>query len=205
MCYRTRLNTQLEEVEKSFDAHFLERERYAPKEEINGFSYAPYPIITDENSKEILFYDWGLIPFWSKDDSIKKYTLNAKIETLDKKPSYRNSVNKRCLVIADGFYEWQWLDPKGKEKQKYLIRPKDQEVFAFAGIYSQWTNPETSKEVGTFSIVTTEANELMSEIHNNKKRMPIVLHKKDREKWLSDKDYSDFAFPYETELVAEKC
>ena len=205
MCYRTRLNAQLEEVEKSFDAHFLERERYAPKEEINGFSYAPYPIITDENSKEILFYDWGLIPFWSKDDSIKKYTLNAKIETLDKKPSYRNSVNKRCLVIADGFYEWQWLDPKGKEKQKYLIRPKDQEVFAFAGIYSQWTNPETSKEVGTFSIVTTEANELMSEIHNNKKRMPIVLHKKDREKWLSDKDYSDFAFPYETELVAEKC
>ena len=65
--------------------------------------------------------------------------------------------------------------------------------------------PKPDKEVGTFSIVTTEANELMSEIHNNKKRMPIVLREKDREKWLSDKDYSDFAFPYETELVAEKC
>ncbi|MCG2459475.1 SOS response-associated peptidase [Flavobacteriaceae bacterium F89] len=205
MCYRTRLNAELEEVEKSFDAHFLEKERYAPKEEINAFSYAPYPIITDENSKEILFYEWGLIPFWSKDDSIKKYTLNAKIETLDKKPSYRNSVNKRCLVIADGFYEWQWLDAKGKEKQKYLIRPKGQEVFAFAGIYSQWTDPETEKEIGTFSIVTTEANELMSEIHNNKKRMPIVLREKDRGNWLSDMDYSDFAFPYETELVAKKC
>lgn len=194
----------MEEIEQSFDAHFIEKDKYSPREEINGFVHAPYPIIIDENAREIQFYNWGLVPFWSKDDAIKKFTFNAKIETLDEKPSYRNSVNKRCLVIADGFYEWQWLDPKGKEKQMYLIRPKDQEVFAFAGIYSHWTNPETKKEIGTFSIVTTEANELMSEIHNNKKRMPIVLHKADREKWLSDKDYSGFAFPYETELVAEK-
>jgi len=148
-------------------------------------------------------YHWGLIPFWSKDDNIKRATLNAKVETLSEKPSYRNSTKKRCLVIADGFYEWQWLDPKGKEKQKYLIRAKDQEIFALAGIYSHWTDKSTGEEKDTFSIVTTEANELMAEIHNNKKRMPIVLRKEDQRRWLLKEDYSAFAFPYEVELHAE--
>ncbi|MCM4157591.1 SOS response-associated peptidase [Gramella sp. AN32] len=205
MCYRTRLNAQLEEIEKSFDAYFEEKERYMPREEINGFSHSPYPVIVDESPGHIQFYNWGLIPFWAKDNKIQKATLNAKVETLNEKPSFRNAIKNRCLVIVDGFYEWQWLDPKGKEKQKYIIKPKDQDIFALAGIYSQWKNPETGSEMGTYSIVTTEANELMGEIHNNKKRMPIVLHKQDRKKWLTSEDYSAFAFPYETDLVADKC
>lgn len=69
----------------------------------------------------ITHYIWGLIPAWAKDEEIQKYTLNAKIETVNEKPSFKNSVNKRCLVITNGYFEWQWLDPKGKNKQKYEI------------------------------------------------------------------------------------
>jgi putative SOS response-associated peptidase YedK len=199
------LNSDLGLIEKSFEAKFVEPDRYQPKEEINGFAHLPYPVITDEDATHIVMAQWGLVPFWAKDDSIKRATLNAKIETLDKKPSYRNSTDKRCLVLADGFYEWQWLDPKGKGKQKYLIGPEEQDVFALAGIYSYWKNPETGNEVQSFSIVTTEANELMAEIHNSKKRMPVILRTKDRKEWLSGADYHDFAFPYEVKLVAQPC
>lgn len=203
MCYRTRLNSDLGLIEKSFGATFVEPDRYHPQEEINGYAFQPYPVITDEDATHIVMAQWGLVPFWSKDDAIKKFTLNAKIETLDEKPAYRNSTDKRCLVIADGYYEWQWLDSKGREKQKYLIRPKDQELFALAGIYSHWRDPQTGKNVQSFSIVTTEANELMAQIHNNKKRMPVLLRERDRDKWLSGTDYRDFAFPYEVALFAE--
>lgn len=91
------------------------------------------------------------------------------------KPSFKDSINKRCLVIVDGFYEWQWLDKVGKSKQKYLITHKQDEPFAFAGLYNDWLNPATGDIRRTYTIVTTEANELMAEIHNNKKRMPVSL------------------------------
>ncbi len=175
MCYRTKLDSNLSEIEKTFGANFVDTDSFKPMKEINGFTYIKTPVITNEIKSEIQMFNWGLIPFWAKDDSIKKMTLNAKIETAAQKPAYRNSVDNRCLIIADGYYEWQWLDAKGKEKQKYLIQPTEQEIFAFAGIYSTWKNPENGEQINSYSILTTEANELMSEIHNNKKRMPVVL------------------------------
>lgn len=202
MCYHTKLNAKLSEIERAFDARFIEPEAFTPMEEINAFSFMKTPVVTDENQGEIEMFNWGLIPFWAKDDKIKKMTLNARIESLTEKPAFRNSVENRCLVIANGYYEWQWKDAKGKEKQKFFITPQDQELFAFAGIYSSWTNPETNELVNSYSIVTTEANELMSEIHNNKKRMPVVLKKEDRQTWLSGKEVSGFAFPYEVKLNA---
>ncbi|WP_373060192.1 SOS response-associated peptidase [Zunongwangia sp. H14] len=202
MCYRTKLNSKLSTLEKLLDARFIEPDAYKPMKEINAFTYIKTPVITDENTGEINMFHWGLIPFWAKDDKIKKMTLNAKIETVEEKPAFRNSAKNRCLIIADGYYEWQWLDPKGKEKQKSLLEPEDQEVFAFAGIYSTWKNPETDDLVNSYSIITTEANELMSEIHNNKKRMPVVLKKEDHSLWLSGKEVSHFAFPYEVPLNA---
>lgn len=149
-------------------------------------------------------FNWGLIPFWAKDDKIKKMTLNAKIESATVKPAFRNSVKNRCLIIANGYYEWQWLDPKGKQKQKYFIKPEAQDIFAFAGIYSTWRNPHTNEQINSYSILTTAANELMSRIHNNKKRMPIVLRKEDHELWLSEKELSKFAFPYEVKLESQE-
>jgi putative SOS response-associated peptidase YedK len=200
MCFRTKLDVDLSKIEDTFKAKFIDPQSYKPQEEINAFTFSKTPVITDDNRGEIQMFHWGLIPFWAKDDSIKKMTLNARIETIAKKPSFRNSVENRCLIIANGYYEWQWLDPKGKEKQKYLINPKNQEVFAFAGIYSNWNNPVTGEIVNSYSIVTTTANELMSEIHNNKKRMPVVLRKQDVQSWLHNEDHSNFAFPYDVEL-----
>ena len=204
MCYRTKLNSRLKDIEKSFDANFIAPDEYIPTEEINGFNFSTTPVITDENAGEIQLFHWGLIPFWAKDDKIRRMTLNAKIETAEDKPAFRNSVNNRCLIIADGYYEWKWLDPKGKNKQKYLLEVQDQEIFAFAGIYSSWKNPATDQLINSYSILTTEANELMSEIHNNKKRMPVVLRKQDHHRWLNDADISQFAFPYEVDLRANK-
>ena len=172
-------------------------------EGLTGFSFIKTEVLIDVNQGEIAMINRGLIRIWGKDAKIRKRTLNARIESLNEKPAYRNSVENRCLVIANGYYEWQWKDAKGKEKQKFLITPKDQELFAFAGIYSSWTNPETNELVNSYSIVTTEANELMSEIHNHKKRMPVVLKKKDRQSWLSGLEVSRFAFPYEVKLNAK--
>jgi len=204
MCYRTKLNSELSKIEKSFNARFVDSDKYKPQLEINGFSFKLNPVILDEDRGHITMANWGLIPFWAKDDKIKKMTLNARIETADQKPAYRGVVKNRCLILADGYYEWQWLDPKGKEKQKYLIMPKDQEVFGFAGFYSDWTNPETNEKITSYTIATTEANELMSEIHNNKKRMPIIIKEKDRNEWLNGKELAQFSFPYDVSLEAEK-
>lgn len=204
MCFRTKLNSRIIEIEKAFKATFSEPELYTPQEEINGFDFLTNPVITNDAPGEILFFNWGLIPFWAKNDSLKKSTLNARIETLDEKPAFRNSVDNRCLVIANGYYEWQWLDEKGKTKQKYLITSSEEDIFAFAGIYSHWQDPATGKSIGSYSITTTQANELMSEIHNNKQRMPVVLHHRDHSAWLEGASHKEFAFPYEVNLKAQK-
>ncbi|APG59561.1 SOS response-associated peptidase [Christiangramia salexigens] len=204
MCYRTKLNSKIASIEKALDAKFIEPDRYRPQKEINAFTFMETPVITNDNPGEINMYHWGLIPFWAKDDKIKKMTLNSKIETASEKPAFRNSVENRCLIIADGYYEWQWLDSKGKSKQKYLIQPSDQKIFTFAGIYSNWKNPETGEQVNSYSILTTEANELMSEIHNNKKRMPVVLKPNDQKAWLNGDEIQKFSFPYEVDLKAQK-
>lgn len=127
---------------------------------------------------------WGLIPFWAKDNSIRKNTLNARFETLREKASFRSSLNNRCLVLSDGFYEWQWLDEKGKKKQKYLITRPNEEAFAFAGLYNDWIDKSTGEIVKTYTIITTKANELMANIHNTKKRMPFILSPEIEEAWL---------------------
>lgn len=203
MCFRTKLNLKIPLIEEDFDAVFLSPEAYKPMAEINAFDFMKTPVITDENPEEIQMFHWGLIPFWAKDQNIRKMTLNAKIETASEKPAFRNSVNKRCLIAANAYYEWQWLDEKGKQKQKFIIKPTKQKIFAFAGIYSDWKDPQTGEIINSYSILTTEANELMSRIHNNKQRMPVVLKKEDRKRWLGGAEISNFAFPYEVALDAQ--
>ncbi len=147
------------ELENRFNGKIRNYDNLKKKEYINGFSFPKTPVIANNKLDTIQHFQWGLVPFWAKDDSIKKYTLNARIETLKEKPSYKNSVNKRCLIVANGFYEWQWLDAKGKKKQKYLISLADNKLFAFAGIWSEWLNKKTSEIISSYSIVTTKANE----------------------------------------------
>lgn len=204
MCFHTIQSKLAKQVEKRFKARIKDSNIFKPQNSINGFDFPKTPVIIDENPTEILHFNWGLIPSWAKDESIKKITLNARIETLNEKPSFKNSINKRCLVIANGFYEWQWHDSKGKNKTKYEIGIANNELFAFAGIYSQWINQESGEVKDTYSIVTTEANELMSEIHNIKKRMPIILKAEDEIKWLERDTVNNYALPYQVELFAKK-
>ncbi|MES2239402.1 MAG: SOS response-associated peptidase [Bacteroidota bacterium] len=202
MCYHTEQTKFAFEVESRFKAKIKELKKFKPSAHFNGFDHPKTPIIIDENPAEILEYNWGLIPSWAEDETIQKVTLNAKIETLDEKPSFRDIVNKRCLVIANGFYEWQWHDTKGKNKTKYEIGIGNNDLFAFAGLYSQWTNKKTGEIKDTYTIVTTVANQLMAEIHNIKKRMPIILKPEDEKKWLEHYPYQEFALPYSVNLVA---
>jgi putative SOS response-associated peptidase YedK len=121
------------EVETRFKAVIDDPLQFTPQKNINGFDYPKTPVIIDKKPNIITHYNWGLIPAWAKDEEIKKHTLNAKIETVNEKPFFKNSVDNRCLIIANGYYEWQWLDPKGKEKQKHELRLPNEELFAFAG------------------------------------------------------------------------
>ena len=111
-----------------------------------------------------------------------KITLNAKAETIFEKPAFRSSIKEnRCLVLVDGFYEWKHV---GKYKYPHFIRLKNKEPFALGGIYNDWVSNETGEIIKTFSIITTEANSLMAEIHNSKKRMPLILSRGEEKKWI---------------------
>lgn len=125
---------------------------------------------------------WGLIPSWAKDDSIASKLINARAETVHEKPSFKDSFHKRrCLIVANGFYEWA----KG-QKQPVYIQFDDQPLFAFAGLYSFWQNPQ-GERVATCTILTTEANPSISGIHH---RMPVVLPPAHHSLWL-DKDIAE--------------
>lgn len=187
MCFHSKQSKSAQELKNRFNAKF-ENEAFFQPAIYNGFQFPKTPVITNKQPDNILLYSWGLIPFWAKDDSIKKNTLNARMETIHEKPSFRNSVNNRCLILADGFYEWQWLDDKGKQKQKYELTLPDNELFAFAGLFSEWTDKSTGEIINTYTILTTEANELMSKIHNTKKRMPIIVSADNEQTWLKGQE-----------------
>lgn len=204
MCYHIIQSKLANQIERRFKAKFPAQNLFQPSNHLNGFEFPQTPVITAEHPDIIQNYNWGLIPDWSKSQDIRALTLNAKIETLHEKPSFKNVMNQRCLVLANGFYEWQWRDSKGKNKVKYQIGIDDEALFAFAGLYSHWKNEQTDEIINTFTIVTTEANPLMATIHNIKKRMPIILHPEDEVNWLNQESVEKFAFPYEVNLVAKK-
>ena len=204
MCFHTKLTSSAAEVESRFHAKIDQPTLFHSQNNINGFNFPETPVITDEKTTIITHYHWGLIPAWAKDTSIQKYTLNAKIETVHEKPSFKNSVNKRCLVIVNGYYEWQWLDPKGKAKQKYELCLPNEELFAFAGLYSHWVDKTTGELKNTYTLLTTEASPLLATIHNHSKRMPVVLKREDETRWLEHAPIEEFGYPYTVDLVAIK-
>ena len=163
----------------------------------NGFSHPIINVVTEENPNDLQHFMWGLIPSWAKNDDIKKYTLNARYETLKTKPSFKTA--KRCLIFADGFYEWKWLDKQGKKKQKYLIELPNSELFSFAGLYDQWINKQTGEIINSCSIITTEAKCVMREIHNSKMRMPMIIENNQMEDWLKNKETNLF-FDFKTRI-----
>lgn len=184
MCFHSKQTKGAQAIQKRFKAKVKEAiSSVVSSSNYNGFDFPKTPVITNLNSSEVELFHWGLIPSWSNDESIRVNTLNARIETLDEKPSFKHHATHRCLVLSDGFYEWQWLDSKGKKKQKYTVELPNNELYAYAGIWSEWFNNK-GESIYTYSIVTTEAQGIMREVHNSKMRMPVVLPEAQELDWL---------------------
>ncbi|WP_299431613.1 SOS response-associated peptidase [uncultured Aquimarina sp.] len=199
MCYdvKSSLRSQLKRAKHYGDESKIREieEKLIPHTDLpifhrQGHSHPKLLIYTNEDPETPVVSQWGLVPFWVKDNtqrkSISKNTLNARGETIFEKASFRDSANKkRCLIYVDGFYEHHHY--KGKP-YPFLIHRKDNEPIIFAGLWSEWVDKETGEMFNTFSIVTTEGNALLSKIHNNPKlkgpRMPVILPDELADKWL---------------------
>ncbi len=157
----------------------------------------PVAVIPNTGANTVSMYKWGLIPSWAKDPSIGDHMINARAESLAEKPSFRNAYRRRrCLILADGFFEWK-QNPDRKSKQPVYIRMKDSQPFAFAGLWELWKSPEDS-EIHSCTIITTQPNSLLEPIHN---RMPVILPAEAYQHWLSVADtppaqLDDLLVPY---------
>ena len=154
----------------------------APSYNVAPQSFQPVVRLNpDSGKRELIVMRWGLVPFWSKDGKAPFSTINAKSESVETSPAFREAWRRRrCLVPADWFYEWQRLDEKNK--QPFAISQKDDAMFAFAGLWDSWKDKSTGQKLRTFTILTTDPNELMEPIHN---RMPVILHPRDYDRWLA--------------------
>jgi putative SOS response-associated peptidase YedK len=188
-------------------------EAFRVKSDVTGLSMPPddynvapstfQPVIREskeDGSREMVLMRWGLIPFFTKDiASIKGLsTINAKAEKVPTSPTWREPFKKRrCLIPASAFYEWKKLD--AKTKQPYAFSVEGQPLFAFAGLWDAWKDGQ-GRWLQSFSIITTEANELMSQVHT---RMPVILHPRDYDRWLSreqtEQSPVDLMRPFESE------
>lgn len=200
MCFHSQQSASAQELKNRFKARFENESHYTPAV-YNGFQHPRSPVIANSDPATIRMFHWGLIPNWAKDNTIRKYTLNARLETMHEKPAFKGSVNQRCLVLVDGFFEWQWLDAKGKNKQKYLITMPNNDAFALAGLWSEWTDKTSGEILHSYTIITTEANELMSRIHNSQKRMPLILNRDNENQWISGLPIGKFDVELKAEMV----
>lgn len=177
MCGRFTLTVDPSELREAF-ANYTFPDQYAPR--FNIAPTQPVLAIPNDGRQAADFFAWGLIPSWAKDASIGSRLINARAEGLAEKPSFRGSFKyKRCLIPADGFYEWK-SQPGTKTKVPYFIFLEDRRPFAFAGLWDEWYSPEGGS-VRSATIITTAPNELMSPIHN---RMPVILEPEDYARWV---------------------
>ncbi len=182
MCGRFTISKTEQELEKRFGANFYTRVLEA------RYNIAPTrnsPVITAGEPATFQFFRWGLVPFWAKDPSVGLRMINARQETLQEKPAFRNAwLHRRCLVIADSWYEWL---PLGKRKQPYRLLRTDREAFAFAGLWETWSpahkgeNRDPAQDLHSFTIITCPAPGSIAHIHD---RMPAILLPDHERLWL---------------------
>jgi putative SOS response-associated peptidase YedK len=187
MCFSVNVNLVKEELENRYGATLIDPDKYRPSYYYHAFSLPEIPAVCSGIPSEIRLLRWGLIPSWinnSDDANVIRYkTFNARSESIDKKPSFSNSFrSKRCLIPVKGFFEWQHA---GNEKIPWYIYHSENEILSIAGLYDEWIADTTGEIFSTFSIVTTDANDMMAEIHNSKKRMPVILDKSGEALWIN--------------------
>ncbi len=196
MCGRFIISKKIEEINERWHVD-VDREKY--KVIYNAAPGQNLPVITQNQPDKLQFFKWGLVPFWAKDPKIGNRLINARAETILEKPSFKYAVQKRrCLIPADGFYEWK----KTKQgKQPYRIYLKDESLFAFAGIWERWQSE--NEELYTFSIITTHANDFMKPLHN---RMPVILTPETEAYWMDEnldiKEIKHLCQPLDDELLS---
>jgi len=153
---------------------------FKPNWNVTPGQYIP-AVIHREGRNSLASFLWGLIPLWAKDPSMGHRLINARAETIDAKPSFRSAFSKRrCLIVADGFYEWK---KEGTKKIPLYFHMKSKEPFGLAGLYETWTSQDKT-EIKSCAIITTAANKLIAPIHD---RMPVIVPKKQEQVWISDK------------------
>ena len=190
--YTQTLNLEIMKKRFGFDSNGI---TLVPRYNIGPDQVAPVVMI--EGRKVLQMMRWGLVPHWARDDAPHRRNINARAETLAEKPTFRDSFkNRRCLVLADGFYEWRGSERKN-DKTPFRFTLKGGGPFAFAGLWDKWRRPDGST-ILSFAIITTEPNELISPIHN---RMPVILHQEYEELWLDPsfkdtKELSSVLTPY---------
>ena len=160
------------------------------------------PVIIEQAKREMELMRWGLIPNWAEDTKIGSKMINARSETLAEKPSFKKPLkSKRCLIPVDGFYEWKAIAGKGKQPMCFTV--KDTEIFSLAGLWEIWDRPQ--EIIHSFTIITTEANELVSEVHD---RMPVILDEENQYLWLSKKlsmeEHLELLKPFPSEKMSFK-
>jgi putative SOS response-associated peptidase YedK len=162
----------------------------------------PVAVVPNTGENKLDYFIWGLIPSWSRDPSIGSRLINARAETLAEKPAFRVAFRRRrCLILADGFYEWQSITGS-KSKTPIYIQLKSKQPFAFAGLWDIWTHPDGS-EIRSCTIITTQPNELIEKIHN---RMPVILPPQSYTQWLDISEnrpepLSKLLLPYPAEAM----
>jgi len=186
MCFSVNVNLIKEELEHRYGATLIDPDKYRPSYYYHAFGLPEMPAICSGTSSKIHLLKWGLIPSHTKNideaNIIRYKTFNARAESVDQKPSFSSSFKtRRCIIPVKGFYEWQHM---GKEKLPWFIYHAENEILSLAGLYDEWIENKTGEVFQTFSVVTTDANDLMAEIHNSARRMPAILDKSSETRWI---------------------
>jgi len=179
MCGRFTLTADPADLQAAFPWVSFPEQVFSPR--YNIAPTQPIAVVTNSSENKLDFFSWGLVPFWAKDPSIGSRMINARAETLADKPSFKNAFKRRrCLILADGFYEWQKI-PGEKSKIPTYIHMKNGQPFAFAGLWEDWHSADGS-QILSATIITTKPNQLMAPIHN---RMPVILPPNTYQEWLA--------------------
>lgn len=181
MCGRYTLTYDIRDIAKAFHLAVAPSVQAEPR-----YNIAPtqnvVAVLEEDNQPQLELLRWGLIPSWAKEESVGSKMINARSETLAEKPSFKRLLHsRRCLIVADGFYEWK-QEQRGPKTPMYITL-KDHELFTFAGLWDAWKSPD-GRSFRTCTIITTHSNELIAPIHD---RMPVILPEDARQEWLDPK------------------
>ena len=177
MCGRFERSSPIERIASKFN---ITQARLIVEPSYNIAPSQNILVIIEQGTRQFMSCRWGFIPSWAKDPSIGHKMINARAETVASKPAFRSAFRKhRCLIVANGFYEWQKTERK---KVPYYIRLKSGEPFGFAGIYSTWVS-DTAESIDSCAIITTDANDLIRDVHE---RMPVIIPHDKVDHWLND-------------------